>query len=77
MNCNNVQLIVKGQTPSISVDKTEKATITLNEDNLATDIVSSKTSELNIYYEKDEKTSKGYFVGEQVITTWNPASKKF
>jgi len=78
MNCKNVTVIVREKTPSISVDKTEKAKIILNENYLETDIVSCKASELNIFYESDKgEESKAYLVSDQLITKWNPKSKKF
>jgi adenylyl cyclase-associated protein len=54
MNCKDVQIFVKEKTPSVSVDKTERCRVILNENNLECDIVSSKASELNISYEKSD-----------------------
>ena len=44
MNGQNIQVYVKGQNPSISVDKAQKVRIVLNETHLNTDIVTSKVS---------------------------------
>lgn len=78
MNCKNVTVIVKEKTPSISVDKTERAKIIINDSNLETDIVSCKASELNVYIENQKgEESKAYLISDQLITKWNPKSKKF
>ena len=78
MNCENVKIYIKGMVPSIAVDKCQKVRIILNEKNLGVDIVSSKVTELQIAYEKmDGNESKDHPVSEQLITKWNPASKKF
>lgn len=53
MNGENLQIYVKGQTPSIAVDKCQKVRIVLNEAFMNTDIVTSKVSECNITYEKN------------------------
>lgn len=42
------------------------------------DIVSSKANELNIAYENSNgDESKDYLISDQLITKWNPKSKKF
>lgn len=52
MNGSDLQIYIRGQTPSISVDKCQKVRVVLNEAFMNTDIVTSKVSEVNITYEK-------------------------
>ena len=52
MNCENITIVVRGHSPSVSIDKCEKVRLILNEDNLACDIVTSKVTELSITYIK-------------------------
>lgn len=70
-------MYVKGQTPSISIDKSQKVRVVLNEAFLGTDIVSSKVTECNITYEKNGNEAKSFMIAEQLITKWNNEKKKF
>ena len=78
MNCKNVTAVVKEKTPSISVDKCDKVTLVLNENNVDTDIVSCKANELNVSVEKSTgEDSKLHLISDQLITKWNAGTKKF
>lgn len=77
MNGENIQVYIRGQTPSISVDKCQRVRVILNQAYMNTDIVTSKVSEINITYQKNGNESKAYMVAEQLITKWNPVKGKF
>ena len=78
VNCKNVKIYVHEKTPSISADTSESVNIVLSEDNLQCDIVSSKTSELTVAYRKEDGSqSKAELVSSQLVTKWDPESKKF
>jgi len=48
VNCNSIELQVTGKVPSISVDKTSGCQLYLGKEALATEIYSSKSSEMNV-----------------------------
>lgn len=85
MNSKNVDLHVLGWCPSIAVDASQAVAIVLNGDNKNTDIVSSKTNQLNIAYTLPENEQsvtawlmqKDFPVCEQFITRWNDKLQKF
>lgn len=51
MNCENINVHIKGLIPSLAVDKCQKVRIVLSDKHLDVDIVSSKVTELQIAYE--------------------------
>lgn len=53
INCQSVQMQVLGKVPTISVDKTDGCQMYLSKDSMDVEIVSSKSSELNILVPKD------------------------
>jgi DNA-dependent RNA polymerase auxiliary subunit epsilon len=78
VNCSNVTLVVHERTPSISIDSSHTVRITINEQHMECEIVSSKASQVTISYEKqDGNESKAFTVGEQLITKWNASKGKF
>lgn len=48
VNCQSVQMQVLGRVPTISIDKTDGCQMYLNKDSLDVEIVSSKSSEMNV-----------------------------
>ena len=48
VNCQSVQMQVLGAVPTISIDKTDGCQIYLSQDSLNVEIVSSKSSEMNV-----------------------------
>ena len=78
MNSKNLTLVVREKTPSISVDKSERVNLLLNDHNIDTDIVSCKASELNVTgLDSKGEESKPHLISDQLITKWNPKTKKF
>ena len=79
MNSKNVSVVIKEKTPSISVDKSQKVNLLINESNIDnTDIVSCRAQELNVSIEKSHgEETKQHLISDQLITKWNPKSGKF
>lgn len=48
VNCQSVQMQVLGTVPTISIDKTDGCQIYLSQDSMNVEIVSSKSSEMNV-----------------------------
>ncbi|KAK5579170.1 hypothetical protein RB653_008849 [Dictyostelium firmibasis] len=48
VNCSGVEIQVTGRVPSIAIDKTSGCQLYLSKDSLETEIVSSKSSEMNV-----------------------------
>ncbi|XP_062925972.1 adenylyl cyclase-associated protein 2-like isoform X1 [Mobula hypostoma] len=70
INSRNVEIQVMGKVPTISINKTEGCHIYLSEESLACEIISAKSSEMNILIPQGEDY-KEYPVPEQFKTTWN------
>ncbi|XP_066247025.1 adenylyl cyclase-associated protein 1-like [Euwallacea similis] len=62
INCQSVQMQMFGKVPTISVDKTDGCQIYLSNDSLDVEVVSSKSSEMNILI----PTANGDFVEQPV-----------
>uniref|UniRef100_A0A8C9XKV6 Adenylyl cyclase-associated protein n=1 Tax=Sander lucioperca TaxID=283035 RepID=A0A8C9XKV6_SANLU len=68
INSKAIQLQVLGTVPTISINKTEGCQVYLSKDSLNCDIVSAKSSEMNILVPQDDE----YFpVPEQFKTVWD------
>jgi adenylyl cyclase-associated protein len=50
VNCNSVEAQVLGRVPSIAIDKTSGCQVFLSKDSLETEIVTSKSSEMNVSF---------------------------
>jgi len=48
VNSQSVQVQITGKAPTVSIDKTDGAQIYLSKDGLATEVLSSKSSEMNV-----------------------------
>lgn len=70
INCKAVQLQVLGTVPTMSINKTEGCQVYLSKDSLNCDIVSAKSSEMNILI-PDGDDYKEFPVPEQFKTVWN------
>ena len=78
MNGSDIIVFIKGNAPSVSVEKCKKVRVLLNEQNLGCDVVTSKVSEFSVSYKKENgDEAKDFVVSEQLITSWNPAKKNF
>jgi len=52
VNCQRMKVQVKGNVPSIAIDKTDGCLVYLSKDSMETQIVQSKSSEMNIQFPK-------------------------
>merc|ERR1712165_327424 len=48
VNCQSIQMQVMGKVPTILVDKTEGCQMYLSKDSIATEIITNKSSEINV-----------------------------
>ncbi|KAL0268946.1 UNVERIFIED_CONTAM: hypothetical protein PYX00_010716 [Menopon gallinae] len=69
VNCQSVQMQVLGKVPTISVDKTDGCQMYLSKDSLDTEIISSKSSEMNVLVPKGNEDFAEFPVPEQFKTT--------
>uniref|UniRef100_A0A8D1KHC7 Adenylyl cyclase-associated protein n=1 Tax=Sus scrofa TaxID=9823 RepID=A0A8D1KHC7_PIG len=70
INSKDIQMQVMGRVPTISINKTEGCHIYLSEDALDCDIVSAKSSEMNILIPRDGDYRE-FPVPEQFKTAWD------
>ncbi|XP_033010499.1 adenylyl cyclase-associated protein 2 isoform X1 [Lacerta agilis] len=70
INSKDIQIQVIGKVPTISINKTEGCHIYLSEESLDCEIVSAKSSEMNILIPKDGDY-KEFPVPEQFKTSWD------
>ncbi len=54
INCQSMQMQVLGKVPTISIDKTDGCQMYLSKDSLATEIITAKSSEMNVLIPKGE-----------------------
>ncbi|XP_001947404.1 adenylyl cyclase-associated protein 1 [Acyrthosiphon pisum] len=72
INCQSVQMQVLGKVPTITIDKTDGCQMYLSKDSLTTEIVTSKSSELNVMVPKADGDYSEYPIPEQFKTTIGP-----
>lgn len=77
VNCQSVKAQANGTVPTLSIDKTDGAQIFLTEKSLGTQIITAKSSEMNICISDKDGDLKETPVPEQFITTWDAATKTF
>lgn len=68
INCQSVQMQVLGSVASISIDKTDGCQVYLSKDSLNAEIISAKSSEMNVLFPKGEDFVE-HPVPEQFKTT--------
>ncbi|KAK2167636.1 hypothetical protein NP493_1269g00039 [Ridgeia piscesae] len=71
VNCKSVQIQVLGKVPTINVDKTDGCMMYLSKDSLKTEIVSAKSSEMNVLIPDASGQFKEYVIPEQFKTTFD------
>ncbi|XP_065166269.1 adenylyl cyclase-associated protein 1 isoform X2 [Atheta coriaria] len=72
INCQSVQMQVLSKVPTISIDKTDGCQMYLSNDSLNVEIVSSKSSEMNVLVPKPNGDYAEYPIPEQYKTTVVP-----
>ncbi|XP_066531910.1 adenylyl cyclase-associated protein 2 [Hoplias malabaricus] len=71
INSRDIQLQVLGKVPTISINKTEGCHIYLSKDSLNCEIVSAKSSEMNILVPQEDDDYREFPVPEQFKTVWD------
>ncbi|XP_068189739.1 adenylyl cyclase-associated protein 2 [Antennarius striatus] len=71
INSKAVKLQVLGTVPTISINKTEGCQVYLSQDSLNCDIVSAKSSEMNIMVPQGDDDYREFPVPEQFKTVWD------
>lgn len=70
INSRDVKIQVLGKVPTISINKTDGCHIYLSKDSLSCEIVSAKSSEMNVLVPKDDDFVE-HPIPEQFKTVWN------
>lgn len=76
VNCQSVQMQVLGNVPTISIDKTDGCQMYLSDKSLGVEIISSKSSEMNVMVPKGNGDYSEFPVPEQFKTTVTPSGLK-
>jgi adenylyl cyclase-associated protein len=76
INSNMVQMQVLGKVPTVSIEKTDGCQVYLSKHSLETEIVSSKSSSMNILVPDENNEFHEQPVPEQFKTTFNQKTKK-
>jgi adenylyl cyclase-associated protein len=71
INCQSVQAQVLKAVPTISIDKTDGCMVYLSKDSLNCQLVSAKSSEMNILVPDASGEFKEFAIAEQFRTHWN------
>ncbi|KAI5622791.1 adenylyl cyclase-associated protein 2 [Silurus asotus] len=71
INSRDIRLQVLGKVPTISVNKTEGCHIYLSKESLNCEIVSAKSSEMNILVPQEDDDYREFPVPEQFKTVWD------
>ncbi|XP_076457200.1 adenylyl cyclase-associated protein 1-like isoform X3 [Babylonia areolata] len=74
VNCQSMQGQVTGKVPTISIDKTDGCMVYLSKDSLDVEIITAKSSEMNILVPVGDGDFKEFALPEQFKTTWNGTS---
>lgn len=77
INCQSVKAQANGTVPTVSIDKTDGAQVFLNEKSLNTQIVTAKSSEMNICIQSGDGDIKEIPIPEQFITVWDASANNF
>ncbi|GFS27791.1 adenylyl cyclase-associated protein [Elysia marginata] len=71
VNCQSMQAQVKGKLPTVSIDKTDGCQVYLSKDSLDVEIVSAKSSEMNILVPQGDGDYKEFALPEQFKTKYD------
>ncbi|XP_016297348.1 adenylyl cyclase-associated protein 2 isoform X2 [Sinocyclocheilus anshuiensis] len=74
INSRDIQLQVMGKVPTISINKTEGCHVYLSKDSLDCEIVSAKSSEMNVLVPEGEDDYREFPIPEQFTTVWDGSS---
>ncbi|XP_025089872.1 adenylyl cyclase-associated protein 1-like isoform X2 [Pomacea canaliculata] len=71
VNCQSMQAQVLGKVPTISIDKTDGCMVYLSNQSLDAEIVTAKSSEMNVLIPAGDGDFKEFALPEQFKTKWN------
>ncbi|ELT97182.1 hypothetical protein CAPTEDRAFT_18736 [Capitella teleta] len=71
INCQSVQAQVTGSMRTVTIDKTDGCMVYLSKESIDAEIVTAKSSEMNILVPDDSGEFKEFAVPEQFKTVWN------
>ncbi|GAB1606812.1 adenylyl cyclase-associated protein 1-like isoform X3 [Argonauta hians] len=72
INCSSVQSQVTGKVPTVNIEKTDGCMVYLSATSLDTEIITAKSSEVNVLVPKDDGGDyTEFFIPEQFKSTWN------
>ncbi|XP_060798081.1 adenylyl cyclase-associated protein 2 [Neoarius graeffei] len=71
INSRDIQLQVLGKVPTISINKTEGCHVYLSKESLSCEIISAKSSEMNILVPQEDDDYREFPVPEQFKTIWD------
>ncbi|GAA6110724.1 adenylyl cyclase-associated protein 1 [Tachysurus ichikawai] len=71
INCKDVKVQVLGKVPTISINKTDGCHVYLSKDSLSCEIVSAKSSEMNVLVPRKDGDFTEIPVPEQFKTVWD------
>ncbi|XP_011297992.1 adenylyl cyclase-associated protein 1 [Fopius arisanus] len=71
VNCQSIQMQVLGEVPTISIDKTDGCQMYLSPESLNVELITSKSSEMNVMVPTGNEDYTEYPVPEQFKTTVN------
>ncbi|XP_051246210.1 adenylyl cyclase-associated protein 1 [Dicentrarchus labrax] len=71
INCKDVKIQVMGKVPTISINKTDGCHVYLSKDSLSCEIVSAKSSEMNVLVPNKDGEFTEIPVPEQFKTVWD------
>uniref|UniRef100_A0A671LAR9 Adenylyl cyclase-associated protein 1-like n=1 Tax=Sinocyclocheilus anshuiensis TaxID=1608454 RepID=A0A671LAR9_9TELE len=71
INCKDVKVQVMGKVPTISINKTDGCHVYLNKDSLSCEIISAKSSEMNVLVPNKDGEYTEIPVPEQFKTVWD------
>ncbi|XP_043107456.1 adenylyl cyclase-associated protein 2-like [Puntigrus tetrazona] len=74
INSRDIQLQVMGKVPTISINKTEGCHVYLSKDSLDCEIVSAKSSEMNVLVPEGDDDYREFPIPEQFKTVWDGSS---
>nr|XP_026696112.1 adenylyl cyclase-associated protein 1 isoform X1 [Ciona intestinalis] len=77
INCQSVKVQCQGQMPTVSIDKTDGCIVYLSNECLNCEIVTAKSSEMNISVPREDGDFDEFPIVEQFRTIWNPDKKTF
>ncbi|CAK8696617.1 adenylyl cyclase-associated protein 2-like [Clavelina lepadiformis] len=75
VNCQSVQAQAQGQMPTISIDKTDGCIVYLSKQCIGAQVVTAKSSEMNLSIPKEDGDFDEYPIVEQFRTIWDPSKK--